>query len=93
MDRSTGKEDKSFTYDYSFWSAREEDDNYTSQVGRMIYFLLAPIIASLHLRLTISYARCTRLCHFYHWPRCQTAAPICFRIHTCSVPLPFNTAL
>eukprot|EP00038_Savillea_parva_P008289 m.175984 g.175984 ORF g.175984 m.175984 type:complete len:966 (+) comp14087_c0_seq1:281-3178(+) len=31
MDRSTGREDKSFTYDYSFWSANQSDQNYVGQ--------------------------------------------------------------
>jgi hypothetical protein len=40
MERSTGKEDKSFSYDYSFWSARQEDPNYTSQVCWLVGVLL-----------------------------------------------------
>jgi hypothetical protein len=33
MDRAVGREDKSFTYDFSFWSANETDENYVGQVS------------------------------------------------------------
>lgn len=84
MDRSTGKEDKSFTYDYSFWSAREEDENYTSQVLAMFSFFLRQLLnASLNLRLTISHGRPPASLPFS--PLAPIPEPICVRIHARNV--------